>query len=438
MLPENLTKMMPAQTASPADSELFQDMKIRIHRRLIDSIDLAKMDLMSSSEMLSQIRNVIETLIASEGVPLNQMERDRLVLEIQHETFGLGPLEPLLADDEISDILVNSSSKVYVEKGGKLVKTDVCFRDNAHLIQIIERIVSKVGRRIDESSPYVDARLPDGSRVNAIIPPLALDGPALSIRRFGREPLAMRDLIALETLDERMALLLEAAVQTRLNILLSGGTGTGKTTLLNVLSAYIPEGERLVSIEDSAELHLKREHVVRLETRPPNLEGRGEVTSRDLLRNALRMRPDRIIIGEVRGAEALDLLQAMNTGHDGAISTVHANTTRDAMSRLETMVLMAGLDLPERAIKEQLASALHLVVQLVRFSDGTRKVVKLSEITGMEGNTIVMHDVIVFEQKGIDREGKVVGRFRATGVRPRFAERFKLCGCELPPRMFEE
>ena len=438
MLPENLTKMTPAQTASPADSELFQDMKIRIHRRLIDSIDLAKMDLMSSSEMLSQIRNVIETLIASEGVPLNQMERDRLVLEIQHETFGLGPLEPLLADDEISDILVNSSSKVYVEKGGKLVKTDVCFRDNAHLIQIIERIVSKVGRRIDESSPYVDARLPDGSRVNAIIPPLALDGPALSIRRFGREPLTMRDLIALETLDERMALLLEAAVQSRLNILLSGGTGTGKTTLLNVLSAYIPEGERLVSIEDSAELHLKREHVVRLETRPPNLEGRGEVTSRDLLRNALRMRPDRIIIGEVRGAEALDLLQAMNTGHDGAISTVHANTTRDAMSRLETMVLMAGLDLPERAIKEQLASALHLVVQLVRFSDGTRKVVKLSEITGMEGNTIVMHDVIVFEQKGIDREGKVVGRFRATGVRPRFAERFKLCGCELPPRMFEE
>lgn len=438
MLPENLTKMTPAQTASPADSELFQDMKIRIHRRLIDSIDLAKMDLMSSSEMLSQIRNVIETLIAGEGVPLNQMERDRLVLEIQHETFGLGPLEPLLADDEISDILVNSSSKVYVEKGGKLVKTDVCFRDNAHLIQIIERIVSKVGRRIDESSPYVDARLPDGSRVNAIIPPLALDGPALSIRRFGREPLTMRDLIALETLDERMALLLEAAVQTRLNILLSGGTGTGKTTLLNVLSAYIPEGERLVSIEDSAELHLKREHVVRLETRPPNLEGRGEVTSRDLLRNALRMRPDRIIIGEVRGAEALDLLQAMNTGHDGAISTVHANTTRDAMSRLETMVLMAGLDLPERAIKEQLASALHLVVQLVRFSDGTRKVVKLSEITGMEGNTIVMHDVIVFEQKGIDREGKVVGRFRATGVRPRFAERFKLCGCELPPRMFEE
>ena len=438
MLPENLTKIMSAQSAPPAESELFQDMKIRIHRRLIDSIDLAKMDLMRSSEMVSQIRNVIENLIAGEGIPLNQMERDRLVQEIQHETFGLGPLEPLLADDGISDILVNNASKVYVEKGGKLLKTDVCFRDNAHLMQIIERIVSKVGRRIDESSPYVDARLPDGSRVNAIIPPLALDGPVLSIRRFGQEPLTMRDLLRLETLDERMALLLEAAVQTRLNILLSGGTGTGKTTLLNVLSAYIPEDERLVSIEDSAELHLKREHVVRLETRPPNLEGRGEVTSRELLRNALRMRPDRIIIGEVRGAEAFDLLQAMNTGHDGSLSTVHANTTRDALSRLETMVLMAGLDLPERAIKEQLASALNLVLQMVRFSDGTRRVVKLSEITGMEGNTIVMHDVITFEQKGIDREGKVIGRFRATGVRPRFAERFKLSGIELPPHMFDE
>ncbi len=438
MLPENLTKIMSAQSAPPAESELFQDMKIRIHRRLIDSIDLAKMDLMRSSEMVSQIRSVIENLIAGEGIPLNQMERDRLVQEIQHETFGLGPLEPLLADDGISDILVNNASKVYVEKGGKLLKTDVCFRDNAHLMQIIERIVSKVGRRIDESSPYVDARLPDGSRVNAIIPPLALDGPVLSIRRFGQEPLTMRDLLRLETLDERMALLLEAAVQTRLNILLSGGTGTGKTTLLNVLSAYIPEDERLVSIEDSAELHLKREHVVRLETRPPNLEGRGEVTSRELLRNALRMRPDRIIIGEVRGAEAFDLLQAMNTGHDGSLSTVHANTTRDALSRLETMVLMAGLDLPERAIKEQLASALNLVLQMVRFSDGTRRVVKLSEITGMEGNTIVMHDVITFEQKGIDREGKVIGRFRATGVRPRFAERFKLSGIELPPHMFDE
>ncbi len=430
-------KPQAMQGAAATESDLFKEMKTRIHRRLIDSIDLAKMDLMRNSEVVSQIRCVIENLIVGEGIPLNQMERDRLVLEIQHETFGLGPLEPLLADDQISDILVNDSSNVYIEKGGKLQKTEVCFRDNAHLMQIIERIVSKIGRRIDESSPYVDARLPDGSRVNAIIPPLALNGPVLSIRRFGLEPLVMKDLIRLKALDQRMAELLEAAVQTRLNILISGGTGTGKTTLLNVLSAFIPGGERLITIEDSAELHLKQEHVVRLETRPPNLEGRGEVTSRDLLKNALRMRPDRIIIGEVRGGEALDLLQAMNTGHDGSLSTVHANTTRDALSRLETMVLMAGLDLPEMAIKEQMASALDLVVQLVRFSDGTRKVVKLSEVTGMEGNTIVMHDVIVFQQKGIDREGNVIGEFRATGVRPRFAERFKLFGFELPSMMFE-
>ena len=423
--------------ATATDSEYFQDMKIRIHRRLIDRIDLAKMDLMGNSELQREIGAVIESLIISEGIPLNQMERDRLIVEIQHETFGLGPLEPLLSDYQISDILVNSSSKVYIEKSGKLVKTDVSFRDNAHLMQIIERIVSKVGRRIDESSPYVDARLPDGSRVNVIIPPLALDGPALSIRRFGLEPLAMADLLKNGALDQRMAQLLEGAVQTRLNILISGGTGTGKTTLLNVLSAYIPHNERVVSIEDSAELHLKQEHVVRLETRPPNIEGRGEVTQRDLLKNALRMRPDRIIIGEVRGGEALDLLQAMNTGHDGSLSTVHANTTRDALSRLETMVLMAGMDLPERAVKEQLASALNLVVHLVRFSDGTRKVVKLSEITGMEGNTIVMHDVMVFEQKGIDREGRVIGEFRATGVRPTFAQRFKLYGFEFPPGIFE-
>jgi pilus assembly protein CpaF len=427
----------PQTGQASANSEHFQQMKTRIHRRLIDRIDLAKMDLMESGELKREIGTVIEGLIIGEGIPLNQSERDRLVVEIQHETFGLGPLEPLLADDQISDILVNGPGKVYIEKAGKLQTTEVRFRDNAHLMQIIERIVSKVGRRIDEASPYVDARLPDGSRVNAIIPPLALDGPALSIRRFGREPLGMKDLLKLGTLDERMALLLEGAVQTRLNILISGGTGTGKTTLLNALSAFIPHSERVVSIEDSAELHLKQEHVVRLETRPSNIEGRGEVSQRDLLRNALRMRPDRIIIGEVRGGEALDLLQAMNTGHDGSLSTVHANTTRDALSRMETMVLMAGMDLPERAIKEQLASAVHLVIQLVRFSDGTRRVVKLSEITGMEGNTIVMHDVMVYEQKGVDRDGKVVGAFQATGVRPRFAQRFKLSGFEIPPGIFD-
>lgn len=431
-------KPVPKVQAAQTDhGEHFQDMKIRIHRRLIDRIDLTKMDLMGNSEVLTEIRSVIENLIIGEGIPLNQQERDRLILEIQHETFGLGPLEPLLADYQISDILVNNSSKVYVEKAGKLLKTEVRFRDNAHLMQIIERIVSKVGRRIDESSPYVDARLPDGSRVNVIIPPLALDGPVLSIRRFGREPLKMSDLIELGTLDQRMAELLQGAVQTRLNILISGGTGTGKTTLLNVLSASIPHDERVVSIEDSAELHLKQEHVVRLETRQANIEGRGEVTQRDLLKNVLRMRPDRIIIGEVRGGEAFDLLQAMNTGHDGSLSSVHANSSRDALARLETMVLMAGLDLPERAIKEQIASALHLVIQLVRFSDGTRKVVKLSEVTGMEGNTIMMHDVIVYEQKGIDKDGRVVGEFRATGVRPRFAQRLKLFGFELPPGIFD-
>lgn len=417
--------------------EDFQELKIRIHRRLIDKLDLARMELMSNSELVREIGLVIESLIISEGTPLNQMERDRLIVEIQHETFGLGPLEPLLADYQISDILVNNASSVYIEKGGKLIKTDVYFRDNAHLMQIIERIVSKVGRRIDESSPYVDARLPDGSRVNVIIPPLALDGPVLSIRRFGLDPLGMQNLLEVGALDQRMAELLHGAVETRLNILVSGGTGTGKTTLLNSLSAFIPHSERVVTIEDSAELHLKQDHVVRLETRPANIEGRGEVTQRDLLRNALRMRPDRIIIGEVRGGEALDLLQAMNTGHDGSLSTVHANSTRDAIARLETMVLMAGLDLPERAIKEQIASALNLVVQLIRFSDGTRKVVKISEITGMEGNTIVMHDVMVYEQRGIDKEGRVLGEFKATGVRPRFAQRFKLYGYELPPGIFE-
>jgi pilus assembly protein CpaF len=422
---------------SVKDREFFQDLKTRIHRQLIDKLDLSKVDMIGSNELVREIGYIIESLIVEEGVPLNQVEKDRLVVEIQHETFGLGPLEPLLSDPEVSDILVNNSSQVYVEKFGKLQKTEICFRDDKHLLQIIERIVSKVGRRIDESSPYVDARLPDGSRVNAIIPPLAIDGPALSIRRFGMEPLKMNDLLRFGTMDSRMAQILQGAVKTRLNILISGGTGSGKTTLLNVLSEYIPFDERVVSIEDSAELHLKQDHVVRLETRPPNIEGRGEVNQRDLLRNALRMRPDRIIIGEVRGGEALDMLQAMNTGHDGSLSTIHANTTRDAMARLETMVLMAGMDLPERAIREQVTSAIDIVIQLVRFSDGTRKVVKVSEITGMEGSTIVMHDVFVYEQRGIDKDGNVIGEFKATGVRPFFAERFKVYGYDIPEGTFE-
>ena len=415
----------------------FQELKARIHRRLLERLDLSKVDLLTSNELSREIGHVIESLIVEEGVPLNQAEKARMIVEIQHETFGLGPLEPLLADPDISDILVNNCSSVYIERKGKLTKTNVIFRDDKHLMQIIERIVSKVGRRIDESSPYVDARLSDGSRVNAIIPPLAIDGPVLSIRRFGLDPLKMTDLLLLGSIDERMKIVLEGAVKKRLNIIISGGTGTGKTTMLNVLSEYIPENERILTIEDSAELILKQQHVVRLETRPSNIEGRGEVTQRDLVRNALRMRPDRIVLGEVRGGEALDMLQAMNTGHDGSISTVHANSCRDALARLDTMVLMAGMDLPERAIREQIASAIDLVIQLIRFSDGTRKVTKISEITGMEGNTIVMQDIFYYDQKGIDADGKVIGEFRSSGIRPKFAERLRLSGFDLPPNIFD-
>jgi pilus assembly protein CpaF len=416
----------------------LQQFKSHIHKRLIRRIDLSKLDLLRSGELEKEIGFVIEALIAEESIPLTRQEKERLVIEIQHETFGLGPLEPLIASPGISDILVNNYNSVYIEQNGKLQKTDVTFRDNAHLLQIIERIVTKVGRRIDELSPYVDARLPDGSRVNAIIPPLALDGPVLSIRRFGAIPLTINDLIEKRALDHRIRAILEGAVKSRLNIIISGGTGTGKTTLLNALSTFIPEDERIITIEDSAELQLEQDHVVRLETRPMNIEGRGEVTQRDLVRNSLRMRPDRIIMGEVRGSEAMDMLQAMNTGHDGSICTVHANTVRDALSRLSTMVLMAGMELPEKAIKEQIASAINLIIQLVRFQDGTRKIVKIAEITGMEGGIIVMQDIFVFEQKRIDRDGHVLGDFRSTGVRPKFVERFKLNNYELPPDTFDE
>jgi pilus assembly protein CpaF len=419
------------------DAYQFQDLKQRIHRRLIERIDLGKMDLLKNGDLAREIGYVIESLIVEERVPLNQREKERLITEVQHETFGLGPLEPLLADPDISDILVNNYENVYVERFGKLSKTDVMFRDNNHLMHIIERIVFKVGRRIDESSPFVDARLPDGSRVNAIIPPLAIDGPVLSIRRFGVDPLKIGDLLRLNSLDERMAMILEGAVRTRHNILISGGTGTGKTTLLNVLSEFIPRDERIVSIEDSAELRLKQEHVVRLETRPPNIEGKGEITQRDLVRNALRMRPDRIIVGEVRGGEALDMLQAMNTGHDGSLSTIHSNSVRDAMSRLETMVLMAGMDLPEKAIRDQIASSINIVIQLARLPDGSRRVTKISEITGMEGNIILMQDIFVYNQKGIDKNGTVIGEFKATGVRPRFTERFRISGFELKAGIFD-
>lgn len=434
--PEHLAPR--SQQSADKSTLSFQELKSRIHRLLIERIDLSKMDLLRNGELANEIGFVIETLISEEGVPLSRQEKERLIVEVQHETFGLGPIEPLLTSPDISDILVNNYNSTYVERHGRLEKTDIVFRDNNHLMQIIERIVTRVGRRIDESSPYVDARLPDGSRVNAIIPPLAIDGPALSIRRFGLEALRMDDMLALGSFDRRIAKIIEGAVKCRLNILVCGGTGTGKTTLLNVLSEFIPQDERIITIEDSAELQLKQDHVVRLETRPANIEGSGEVTQRDLVRNALRMRPNRIILGEVRGGEALDMLQAMNTGHDGSISTIHANTVRDAMSRLATMVMMTGMDLPDRAIREQISSAINIIINLVRFADGTRKIVKIAEITGMEGNTIVMQDIFCFEQRGIDPDGRVLGEFKATGVRPYFAERFKMFGFELPAGIFEK
>jgi pilus assembly protein CpaF len=374
-------------------------------------------------------------MVALESIPLSRADRDRLVMEVQHEVFGLGPLETLMKDPEISDILVNSATNVFVERYGKLEKTDVRFRDDAHLMQIIERIVTRVGRRVDESSPMVDARLADGSRVNAIIPPLALDGPVLSIRRFGTERLTVNDLIQFNSIPAQIAEVAAACVKSRLNMLVSGGTGAGKTTLLNCLSNFIPDNERIVTIEDSAELKLQQEHIVRLETRPANIEGQGAVTARDLVRNALRMRPDRIVIGEVRGGEALDMMQAMNTGHDGSISTIHANSARDALSRLETMMLMAGIALPERALREQVASALDIIVQLTRLSDGSRKVVEFAEVTGMEGNTITTQTIFKFDQRGIEN-GKIIGEFVATGVMPSFMDRLERHGFKIPNTHF--
>src|SRR5574341_1086486 len=410
---------------------------MRIHRQLIERIDLSKLDAIPLDTVQFQISQITEELLAGEGTPLSRQERERIIVEVQHETFGLGPIEPLMRDATVSDILVNGAREVYVERRGRLERTAVEFRDDAHLLAIIERIVSRVGRRVDESSPMVDARLPDGSRVNAIIPPLALDGPVLSIRRFAADPYRMPDLLGFGALTPTIAETIAAAVRARLNILISGGTGSGKATLLNVLSNAIPNSERIVTIEDSAELQLQQDHVVRLETRPANIEGKGAVTQRDLVRNALRMRPDRIIVGEVRGAEALDMLQAMNTGHDGSISTVHANSPRDVLSRLETMILMAGISLPSRAMREYISSALDLLIHLARLSDGTRKVVRVSEVVGMEGELITLQEIFVFDQKGIGPDGKVLGHHRATGVRPRFAERLMAAGITLDPKIFE-
>ncbi len=428
----------PGAPSDGTGQQSFQDMKARLHRTLINRMDLTKLSSLTPEQVHAEVSRLAESVLAQEAMPLSVSERERLVNDVQHELFGLGPLEPLLADSTISDILVNTHNTIYIERRGKLETSNVRFKDDEHLMRVIERIVSSVGRRIDESSPMVDARLQDGSRVNAIIPPLAIDGPVLSIRRFGSDPLKMSMLIEYKALTKDIADMLQMVVTARLNVLISGGTGAGKTTLLNALSAYIPENERIVTIEDSAELQLQQPHVVRLETRPPNIEGRGEVTQRDLVRNSLRMRPDRIVIGEVRGGEAIDMLQAMNTGHDGSLTTIHANTPRDALARLETMIQMTGMRLSDRAMRQQIAAALNLVVQVARMSDGSRRVTSISEITGMEGETITMQEIFQYERTGVDSQGTVLGRFRPTGIRPRFAERLKACGLQLPRVFFEE
>ncbi len=423
--------------ATPFIGPQYYEVKEKIHRLLIDRLDLKKIDTVSKDELREQVREAVESLMAEETEMNSEMGRERLADEILNEIFGLGPLEPLLTDPTISDILVNTYKRVYVERFGKLERTQTVFKDDPHLLHIIDRIVSQVGRRVDESSPMVDARLPDGSRVNAVIAPLALDGPILSIRKFSVRSFTMQDMISHRSITSPMAALIQGAVKSRLNIVVSGGTGSGKTTFLNVLSHFIPVTERIVTIEDAAELKLQQDHVVRLETRPSNIEGKGAITQRDLVRNALRMRPDRIIVGEVRGAEALDMLQAMNTGHDGSLSTMHANSPRDALRRLETMILLAGANLTDRAMREQISSAIDLVIQIARFSDGTRKVVKVTEITGMEGDTVSLQDIFCFEKIGVREDGKILGAFTTTGIMPKCMEQLEAAGVRLPPSLFE-
>jgi pilus assembly protein CpaF len=419
-------------------SKSFEELKRLIHSKLVDKLDLSRVSDLEGDTLRREIRMVVERLCDTENPLLNRMERERLIDEVLDETFGFGPLEVLLKDPTISDILVNGPHKIYVERRGKLEKTDVKFRDNDHLLQIIDRIVSKVGRRVDETSPMVDARLPDGSRVNAIIPPLALDGPSMSIRRFGANPLKLEDLLNYKAFTPEMAMLLEACIKARLNIVISGGTGCGKTTLLNTLSSFIPSDERIVTIEDAAELQLQQDHVVRLETRPPNIEGKGQVTTRDLVRNALRMRPERIIIGECRGAESLDMLQAMNTGHSGSMTTLHANTPRDAQARLETMIMMAGMELPIKAMRQQISSAVDVLIQANRLQGGPRKVTSITEVMNMEQDIIIMQDVFRYRQLGIDQNGRAFGQFEATGVRPSFVNRLEAAGIKLPTNLFQE
>jgi pilus assembly protein CpaF len=422
----------------PNKNEDFENLKRRIHSKLVDKLDLNKVGDLEGDVLRKEIRLVIEHLCDSEDTLLNRNERERLIDEVLDETFGLGPLEMLLKDSKVCDILINGPKSIYVERQGKMEKTNVEFRDDQHLMQIIDRIVSKVGRRVDETCPMVDARLTDGSRVNAIIKPLALDGAAVSIRRFGSNPLKLEDLLNYKALTPEMVMLLEGAIKARLNIIISGGTGSGKTTLLNTLSSFIPASDRIITIEDAAEIQLQQDHVVRLETRPPNIEGKGAVTATDLVKNALRMRPERVIIGECRGPETLDMLQAMNTGHEGSMTTLHANTPRDAIARMETMIMMAGFELPIKAMRQQIASAVDIIIQANRLQGGKRRVTHITEVVGMEQDTVVMQDIYHYVQEGIDESGTARGRFLATGIRPNFMHRLESVGVRLPGSAFRE